>query len=87
MPSYKWLIKNELDKEDIKVKMEAMVTLGVPYTQDDIDGAQSVDDYARNANRKESYMLILILQKRMKKIKDDCERKRIRVLLKCETEK
>ncbi|WP_346882553.1 cytochrome-c oxidase, cbb3-type subunit I [uncultured Algibacter sp.] len=40
MPSYKWLIKNELDKEDIEVKMKAMVTLGVPYTDEEINRAQ-----------------------------------------------
>ncbi|MBT8234773.1 MAG: cytochrome-c oxidase, cbb3-type subunit I, partial [Bacteroidia bacterium] len=32
MPSYKWLIKNELDKTKTEVKMRAMQTLGVPYT-------------------------------------------------------
>ncbi len=40
MPSYKWLIKNELDKSATKKKMEAMVTLGVPYTQEEIERAQ-----------------------------------------------
>ncbi|MCH9660159.1 MAG: cytochrome-c oxidase, cbb3-type subunit I [Bacteroidetes bacterium] len=40
MPSYKWLIKKELDKSLTEKKMEAMVSLGVPYTQEDIDRAQ-----------------------------------------------
>lgn len=40
MPGYKWLIKNELDKEDTEAKMRAMVTLGVPYTPQEIDRAQ-----------------------------------------------
>lgn len=40
MPGYKWLIKNELDKEDTEAKMRAMVTLGVPYTPEEIDRAQ-----------------------------------------------
>lgn len=40
MPGYKWLIKNELDKSITETKMEAMVTLGVPYTQEEIDNAQ-----------------------------------------------
>ena len=40
MPSYKWLIQNELDKSSTETKMEAMVTLGVPYTQEEIDRAQ-----------------------------------------------
>ena len=41
MPSYKWFIVNELDKSMTEAKMEAMVTLGVPYTQEEIDGAQA----------------------------------------------
>ncbi|NNM07907.1 MAG: cytochrome-c oxidase, cbb3-type subunit I, partial [Flavobacteriaceae bacterium] len=40
MPSYKWLIKNELDKSMTEKKMEAMVTLGVPYTEEEIARAQ-----------------------------------------------
>jgi cytochrome c oxidase cbb3-type subunit I/II len=40
MPSYKWLIRNELDKSLTEKKMEAMVTLGVPYTEDEISRAQ-----------------------------------------------
>lgn len=40
MPSYKWLIHNKLDKSDTEAKMKAMVSLGVPYTEDDIKNAQ-----------------------------------------------
>ncbi len=40
MPSYKWLIKNELDRSLTETKMEAMVTLGVPYTPEEIAKAQ-----------------------------------------------
>ncbi|TCK68875.1 cytochrome c oxidase cbb3-type subunit I/II [Winogradskyella wandonensis] len=40
MPRYQWLIRDELDKSMTEKKMEAMVTLGVPYTQEDIDNAQ-----------------------------------------------
>lgn len=36
MPSYKWLINRELDKGNTENKMKAMVTLGVPYTAEDI---------------------------------------------------
>ncbi len=39
MPAYQWLIHNELDRSDIHAKLEAMVSLGVPYTQEDIDNA------------------------------------------------
>ncbi|RAV29057.1 cytochrome-c oxidase, cbb3-type subunit I [Sinomicrobium soli] len=39
MPSYKWLIRDEHDRSNIRKKMEAMVSLGVPYTDEDIAGA------------------------------------------------
>jgi cytochrome c oxidase cbb3-type subunit I/II len=41
MPSYKWLIKNSLDKSMTEDKMEAMVSLGVPYTEEEIANAQA----------------------------------------------
>ncbi|MFD1014564.1 cytochrome-c oxidase, cbb3-type subunit I [Winogradskyella rapida] len=40
MPSYKWLVKNELDKTQTEAKMRGMVKLGVPYTEEDIANAQ-----------------------------------------------
>jgi len=40
MPSYKWLINNELNKGATEDKMNAMVMLGVPYTEEDIANAQ-----------------------------------------------
>ncbi len=40
MPSYRWLIKNELDKSLTEAKLKAMVSLGVPYTEEDIANAQ-----------------------------------------------
>ncbi|MDX1470491.1 MAG: cytochrome-c oxidase, cbb3-type subunit I [Flavobacteriaceae bacterium] len=40
MPSYKWLITSELDKSQTEDKMRAMVSLGVPYTEEDIANAQ-----------------------------------------------
>ncbi|MQP23472.1 cytochrome-c oxidase, cbb3-type subunit I [Flavobacterium sp. LMO8] len=39
MPRYQWLIKNELDKSSTQDKMRAMVTLGVPYTDAEINNA------------------------------------------------
>ncbi|MBE9576737.1 cytochrome-c oxidase, cbb3-type subunit I [Flavobacterium proteolyticum] len=39
MPRYQWLIKNELDNSTIQDKMRTMVTLGVPYTEADINNA------------------------------------------------
>jgi len=40
MPSYKWLINNEHDRSNIVTKMEAMATLGVPYTEEEIANAE-----------------------------------------------
>ena len=40
MPTYQWLIKNELDKSGTEAKMETMASLGVPYTEEDIANAQ-----------------------------------------------
>jgi cytochrome c oxidase cbb3-type subunit I/II len=39
MPRYQWMIKNELDNSTIQDKMKAMVTLGVPYTEAQINDA------------------------------------------------
>ena len=39
MPSYPWLLSNDLDISDLESKMNAMVTLGVPYTQFEVDKA------------------------------------------------
>ncbi|MFP4845684.1 cytochrome-c oxidase, cbb3-type subunit I [Winogradskyella sp. PE311] len=41
MPAYQWLIRNELDKSMTEKKMKAMVSLGVPYTKDDISNAKA----------------------------------------------
>ncbi len=40
MPGYKWLIKDKLDRSDTETKMNVMVTLGVPYTTEEIARAQ-----------------------------------------------
>jgi cytochrome c oxidase cbb3-type subunit I/II len=40
MPSYKWLINSELDKSNTENKMKTMVTLGVPYSEEEIARAQ-----------------------------------------------
>ena len=41
MPGYKWLITDEHDRSTTEDKMEAMVQLGVPYTEDEIANAQA----------------------------------------------
>ncbi|WP_435138988.1 cytochrome-c oxidase, cbb3-type subunit I [Formosa sp. A9] len=40
MPAYQWIIRNELDKSQTESKMKTMVSLGVPYTDEDIANAQ-----------------------------------------------
>lgn len=40
MPSYKWLVSSELYKGDTEAKMRALATIGVPYTDEEIERAQ-----------------------------------------------
>ncbi len=40
MPAYQWLIRNKHDRSEVEAKMKVMVTLGVPYTEEDIANAQ-----------------------------------------------
>ncbi|CDS92876.1 cytochrome-c oxidase, cbb3-type subunit I [Sphingobacterium faecium] len=44
MPTYPWLIDQELDNSLLTAKLEAMKKLGVPYTDQQIDQAQSALD-------------------------------------------
>ncbi|MFY7788686.1 MAG: cytochrome-c oxidase, cbb3-type subunit I [Thermoflexibacteraceae bacterium] len=39
MPNYPWLAENELSGEDIQAKMKALKTVGVPYTEAQIQNA------------------------------------------------
>ncbi len=39
MPGYPWLEENELDGSDIQAKMSTLRTLGVPYTDEQIEAA------------------------------------------------
>jgi len=39
MPRYQWLVRNKLDNSDIQDKMRAMITLGVPYTDAEVENA------------------------------------------------
>ncbi len=41
MPSYSWLVRDKHDRSNIQGKMEAMVTLGVPYSEEDIANAEA----------------------------------------------
>ncbi|MFL0353639.1 cytochrome-c oxidase, cbb3-type subunit I [Xanthomarina sp. GH4-25] len=40
MPAYQWLVRDELDKSNTETKLRAMVSLGVPYTEEYIANAQ-----------------------------------------------
>lgn len=44
MPSYKWIIRTKLDKSSTQRKMKAMVSLGVPYTKEEIANAKASMD-------------------------------------------
>jgi cytochrome c oxidase cbb3-type subunit 2 len=41
MPAYPWLVENTLDGKDTAAKLRAMQTLGVPYSDEDVAGAQA----------------------------------------------
>ena len=44
MPAYQWLVRNEHDRSDIQAKMETMVKLGVPYSEEEIANAKASMD-------------------------------------------
>ena len=48
MPPYAFLAKRDLDLNDVQDRLRAMKTLGVPYTQDEVDHA--VDDLQAQAD-------------------------------------
>ncbi|MEZ5758344.1 MAG: cytochrome-c oxidase, cbb3-type subunit II [Emcibacteraceae bacterium] len=48
MPSYSWLLRNDLNYRDINLDLAALRKVGVPYTQEMIDHA--VDDLYAQAN-------------------------------------
>ena len=57
MPSYPWLEKSTINGEKTQVKMSRMQTLGVPYTDADIEGAAAQVD-----GKTEMQVLIAYLQ-------------------------
>jgi cytochrome c oxidase cbb3-type subunit 2 len=57
MPAFPWLFANELTGKHTSKKMETLRTLGVPYTDEDIAGAQ-----AAVSGKKEIEALIAYLQ-------------------------
>ena len=55
MPGYKWLITDEHDRSQTEAKMEAMVTLGVPYSEEEIANAQALMDEQATQIQKNLY--------------------------------
>ncbi|WP_420321495.1 cytochrome-c oxidase, cbb3-type subunit I [Flagellimonas sp.] len=52
MPAYQWLVQNEHDRSGVQAKMEVMVKLGVPYSDEDIANAsQSMADQAEQIEK------------------------------------
>ena len=59
MPRYPWLLTNSLDFEGITPKMKAMVKLGVPYTEDQVENTvgwatEQAEAIAANLNKDEN---------------------------------
>lgn len=44
MPSYPWLFEDKVDGRDTPNKMKALRMVGVPYTDEDIEGAKEAVD-------------------------------------------
>lgn len=64
MPSYPWLFDNVLDGADTAAKMSALRTLGVPYTDEDIAGAEAAVAGATEADALIAYLQSLGLNMR-----------------------
>jgi len=45
MPSYPWLLKNDLDYSDIDARMRTLRTVGVPYSTNDEEYAANVEKF------------------------------------------
>lgn len=56
MPAYPWLFDNQLDGAMTADKMRALRTLGVPYTDADIDGAQAAVEGVAEAEALIAYL-------------------------------
>lgn len=66
MPAYPWLIDQELDNSDLVAKMKAMQTLGVPYTDEQVNNA--VQDAMSQAD-----VIVADLSKNQVDVKSDRE--------------
>ena len=59
MPTYPWLIEQRLNTDDIEAKMKGLRTLGVPYTDEDIAGAQAQLEGKTKADALVAYLVQL----------------------------
>ena len=59
MPAYPWLFEHRLDGADTAAKLRALRTLGVPYTDADIDGAQAMVEGVLESEALISYLQTL----------------------------
>jgi len=66
MPAYPWMIEQELDNSDLVAKMKAMQTLGVPYTDEQVNNA--VQDALNQAD-----VIVADLAKNQVDVKSDRE--------------
>jgi cytochrome c oxidase cbb3-type subunit I/II len=55
MPAYPWLLQNKHDRSDTQAKMRAMVTLGVPYSEQEIERAYELMDAQATSIEKSLY--------------------------------
>lgn len=56
MPSYPWLFENKIDGRMTPKKLKAMKFLGVPYTEEDIEGAKAAVDGKREIDALVAYL-------------------------------
>ena len=59
MPAYPWLFERKLDGADTAAKLRALRTLGVPYTDADIDGAKGMVEGVLESEALISYLQTL----------------------------
>ena len=59
MPAYPWLFERKLDGADTAAKLRALRTLGVPYTDADIDGAEAMVEGVLESEALISYLQTL----------------------------
>jgi cytochrome c oxidase cbb3-type subunit 2 len=59
MPNYPWLQDNVVDGENVKAHMRAMQTIGVPYTDADIEASAKAADGKTEMDAMVAYLQVL----------------------------